>query len=119
MGIPLVIGENVVGVMNMARWQVGGFNRAELRLLELLADQAALAIMNARLHEAVANQALSDSLTGLPNRRALDVRLEEDVNRSLRYGHPFAVIMMDLDGFKYINDTFGHAAGEWNLPFYL
>lgn len=118
LGIPLMIGENVVGVMNLARRQAGGFSRSELRLLELLADQAALAIMNARLHEAVASQALSDALTGLPNRRALDVRLEEDISRSLRYGHPFAVIMMDLDGFKFVNDTFGHATGDQILRQY-
>ncbi len=111
-GIPLMLGETVVGVMNMARFSPGGFTPAEVRLLELLADQAAIAIMNARLHLAVANQALSDTLTGLPNRRALDARLDNEVNRSTRYGHPFAVLMMDLDGFKPVNDTWGHVFGD-------
>jgi diguanylate cyclase (GGDEF)-like protein len=111
-GIPLMMGETVVGVMNMARWSTGGFRPSELRLLGLLA------IMNARLHETVANLAMSDALTGLPNRRALDAHLEDDVKRSYRYGHLFAVIMMDLDGFKAINDTYGHATGDQILRQY-
>ena len=112
MGIPLMTGENIVGVMNMARWATGGFTAAERRLLGLLADQAALAIMNARLHQAVANQAMSDTLTGLPNRRALDARLENEVQRAARYKQTFAVLMLDLDGFKAINDTHGHSVGD-------
>ncbi|HSJ86266.1 MAG TPA: sensor domain-containing diguanylate cyclase, partial [Anaerolineales bacterium] len=110
--IPLKVGETVVGVMNLARNTIGGFSLSELRLLSLLSDQAAVAISNASLHQMISRQAYSDPLTGLPNRRALDERLEEEVTAARRNNYSFAVIMMDLDGFKDVNDTYGHSTGD-------
>jgi diguanylate cyclase (GGDEF)-like protein len=111
-GIPLKIGDTVVGVLNMARSAIGGFSPSELRLLGLLSDQAAVAISNANLHQMISRQAYSDTLTGLPNRRALDERLEEEVLSARRNNYSFAVVMMDLDGFKAVNDTYGHSTGD-------
>lgn len=111
-GIPLMMGTRVIGVMNLARTRTGAFSQSELRLLTLLADQAAIAIINARLHAAVSHQARSDALTNLPNRRALDQRLEEEIAHASHSGRPFSVVMMDLDGFKRINDTYGHDIGD-------
>ncbi|MFZ5820936.1 MAG: diguanylate cyclase [Chloroflexota bacterium] len=111
-GIPLMIDRIVVGVMNLSRSVTGKFSPSELRLLGLLADQAAVAISNARLHQMVSRQAYSDTVTGLPNRRALDERLENAVSLARRDGYPFSVIMMDLDGFKEVNDTYGHTMGD-------
>ncbi len=111
-GIPLKFNNAIVGVMNLSRSTVGGFSRSEIRLLGLLADQAAVAISNARLHKQVTEQANTDSITGLPNRRALDERLQEEVRYARRIKSQFAVIMMDLDGFKNINDTLGHSVGD-------
>jgi diguanylate cyclase (GGDEF)-like protein len=111
-GIPLRVGDMVVGVMNLARSIPGGFSPSELRLLSLLSDQAAVAISNASLHQMISRQAYSDTLTGLPNRRALDERLEEEVLSARRNNYSFAVIMMDLDGFKLVNDTYGHSVGD-------
>src|SRR6266498_4599078 len=111
-GIPLKVGEMVVGVMNLSRMTVGGFSSSELRLLSLLSDQAAVAISNASLHQMISRQAYSDTLTGLPNRRALDERLEEEIQAARRNNYSFAVIMMDLDGFKAVNDTYGHSTGD-------
>ncbi|HSL44945.1 MAG TPA: sensor domain-containing diguanylate cyclase [Anaerolineales bacterium] len=111
-GIPLKVGDMVVGVMNLSRSIEGGFSSSELRLLSLLSDQAAVAISNASLHQMISRQAYSDTLTGLPNRRALDERLEEEVLSARRNNYSFAVIMMDLDGFKAVNDTYGHSVGD-------
>ncbi|HUG33375.1 MAG TPA: sensor domain-containing diguanylate cyclase [Anaerolineales bacterium] len=111
-GMPLKVGDIVVGVMNLSRSKPGPFSPAELRLLGLLADQAAVAISNASLHQLISRQAYSDTLTGLPNRRALDERLEEEVMAARRSNYSFAVIMMDLDGFKDVNDTYGHSTGD-------
>ena len=111
-GIPLKVGNTVVGVMNLSRSTIGGFSTSELRLLSLLSDQAAVAISNASLHQLISRQAYSDTLTGLPNRRALDERLEEEVVSARRNNYSFAVIMMDLDGFKAVNDTYGHVIGD-------
>jgi diguanylate cyclase (GGDEF)-like protein len=111
-GLPLKSNNNVVGVMNLSRSTTGGFRSSELRLLGLLADQAAVAISNASLHKMVTEQANSDIVTGLPNRRALDERLEEESRFAQKTDTQFAVIMMDLDGFKAVNDTYGHALGD-------
>lgn len=111
-GIPLIMGERVVGIMNLVRSHKGEFSQPEIRLLNMLADQAAIAINNAHLHETVNQQARSDTVTRLPNRRALDERLDEAIRHSSHSGCPFCVVMMDLDGFKTINDTFGHDIGD-------
>jgi diguanylate cyclase (GGDEF)-like protein len=114
-GIPLLMNGLVVGVMNLVRSHVGEFSLSEIRLLTLLADQAAIAILNARLHQVVNEQARRDVLTSLPNRRALDERLDEAISQSKLTSRPFSVVMMDLDGFKTVNDTYGHETGDYVL----
>ena len=110
--IPLKIQQNVVGVMNLSRSTTGGFTESEKRLLGLLADQAAIAISNATLHQMISRKAYSDTVTGLPNRRALDERLEREIVNARRTEKPFGLVMMDLDGFKDVNDTYGHSVGD-------
>jgi len=111
-GVPLKFNNCIVGVMNLSRSTMGGFTRAELRLIGLLADQAAVAISNASLHKMVAEQANTDSLTGLPNRRALEDRLQEEIRYAKRMKSQFSVVMMDMDGFKAVNDIHGHVVGD-------
>lgn len=111
-GTPLKFSNSIVGVMNISRFTTGGFTRAELRLMGLLADQAAVAISNASLHKGVTELANTDSVTGLPNRRALDERLQDEMQYARSMNSKFSVVMMDLDGFKNVNDTMGHSIGD-------
>lgn len=111
-GMPLKVDGKVVGVMNLSRFSTGGFSEAEKRTLNILADQAAIAISNASLHQSISRKAYSDTVTGLPNRRALDKRLERELALARRTDQSFAVVMMDLDGFKTVNDTYGHDVGD-------
>ena len=112
LAIPLKFEGTVVGVMSISRSITGDFSDSDLRFLELLAEQAAIAISNAHIHAKVSRQANSDTLTGLPNRRALDEHLEEELRSAHRTGHSFATVMMDLDGFKKVNDKYGHPIGD-------
>ena len=112
LGLPLKFENAVVGVMSISRSTTGDFSESDLRFLELLAEQAAVAISNARVHARISKQAKSDTLTGLPNRRALDEHLEEELRSAHRTGYSFATIMMDLDGFKEVNDKYGHSVGD-------
>ena len=111
-GLPLKYGEIVVGVMNLAHQSPYEFKDPQIRILNLLADQAAISIVNARLHNLVQEQSLTDMLTGLHNRRSFNSRLDEEVQRSDRYGRSFSLALMDLNRFKAVNDTFGHPTGD-------
>jgi diguanylate cyclase (GGDEF)-like protein len=87
------------------------FDDADLALLTALADQAAVAIENARLFQQVHRLSLTDPLTGLPNRRQLERDLTREFSAAQR-GRQLAVVMFDLNGFKNFNDRYGHVAGD-------
>jgi diguanylate cyclase (GGDEF)-like protein len=100
-----------LGVLSIAR-HGRAFSREEEELLEYLAGQAIVSIENASLHETVERQAVTDELTGLANARAFRSILEREIERSRRFQSPLALVMVDLDNFKQVNDTHGHQQGD-------
>ncbi|HYY97394.1 MAG TPA: sensor domain-containing diguanylate cyclase, partial [Pyrinomonadaceae bacterium] len=116
---PIVIAGRKVGVLNMTDKAGGGdYDEADLGLLDLIAPQMALALDRVEWHsKATQFQLLSitDPLTGLVNRRYLEERLQEELERSKRHRFAMSFLMVDIDDFKNYNDQHGHQAGDLAL----
>jgi diguanylate cyclase (GGDEF)-like protein len=107
---PLMYKEKVLGVMLLGTF--GHYQAEEQPLIEYLANQIAITLDNALTHEKVERLSIADGLTGLYNRRFLSERLEEEYSKAARYGTPLSILIMDVDFFKRVNDTFGHQVGD-------
>jgi len=116
---PITIGGRKVGVLNVTD-KAGGrtFDEVDLGLLEIIGPQVALALERAEWQERATEfqlMSITDPLTALPNRRYLEERLMEELNRSKRYDYPMSFLMIDIDDFKAYNDKNGHQAGDLAL----
>lgn len=110
---PLSAGSELIGAISLGdknRERV--FTQSDLRLLTLFAQQAAMAVKNARLFKEIQQLAITDSLTSLYNRRHFFEMANREVARAKRYKKPLSVLMIDIDDFKNVNDTHGHATGD-------
>jgi diguanylate cyclase (GGDEF)-like protein len=116
---PITIGGRKVGVLNVTDKSSGGtYDEVDLSLLEIIGPQVALALERAEWQERATEfqlMSITDSLTALPNRRYLEERLAEELNRSKRYDYPMSFLMIDIDDFKAYNDKNGHQAGDLAL----
>jgi diguanylate cyclase (GGDEF)-like protein len=99
------------GVVSIVR-RDGEFTDSDRELLAYLARQAAVSIENVDLHETVRQQAVTDELTGLSNLRQFHATMDREAERSRRFESPLALVMLDLDDFKRVNDTYGHQQGD-------
>jgi diguanylate cyclase (GGDEF)-like protein len=110
--VPLLHEGNAAGVLKVYAPTANAFEAEHARVLAVLASMIAAAIVRADLLDQLGQEAGTDALTGLANRRAWYRRLDEAVARARRSGTPLSVVLLDLDGFKQVNDEQGHAAGD-------
>ena len=111
-GLPLIHGGKVKGVLFIGFDQRHEFSVYERQLLVLFTSQVALAVHNAELYHEVKELSITDSLTGLANRREFERSLARELMSARRYGKSLSLLILDLDHFKQINDTWGHPAGD-------
>jgi diguanylate cyclase (GGDEF)-like protein len=107
-------GDRVIGIVSVARGD-RSFTAGERELFAYLTNQASVSVENVDLHETVQRQAVTDELTGLFNHRRFQEVMTGEVERARRYGHELGLIMLDIDNFKQVNDTYGHLQGDMVL----
>jgi len=112
MCIPLVSFGQTLGVLVLDSAQTGAFNANDIQSLESVADICATAIQNAHYVDRVKQLAYLDGLTGIFNRRFFELRIAEELERARRFNTGMAVVMVDIDQFKRLNDEFGHLLGD-------
>ena len=112
MCIPLISFGQTLGVLVLDSARTGSFSVTEIQSLESVADICATAVQNAHYVERVKQLAYLDGLTGIFNRRFFELRIEEELERARRFSSGMAVIMVDIDQFKRLNDEFGHLLGD-------
>ncbi|MDH3733418.1 MAG: sensor domain-containing diguanylate cyclase [Gemmatimonadota bacterium] len=110
--LPLKVDGRVIGVLNAETGTRGAYSEDHVRPLTVVAQQAAVVIRSAQLNDEMRQLAVTDPLTGLHNRRYFVERLNDEVRRAQRYGERIALMLVDCDRLKAINDAHGHLSGD-------
>ena len=110
--IPARFSGNRVGVLAFGRRRVDAFEPSYVDFLQIVTNHVAMVVRNARLYERMRELATQDELTGLANRRNLLQRMEHEFRRHRRFGTSMALLMVDVDHFKRVNDQHGHVVGD-------
>ena len=109
---PLLAGDRILGTLVAGSRKKSALDQDVLRMIEVIAIQAAQAVLRAQLFEQMEKMAITDGLTALLNRRAFQAKADEALAQARRYKHKCSFIMADIDHFKAVNDTYGHATGD-------
>jgi two-component system, cell cycle response regulator len=111
--VPLVRGDRTMGVIALyGRPTPEPFGEGDVETLSSFAAQASVAIENVLLHQETEQLSITDGLTGVWNRRYLELSLRKEIERASRFSRPLSVLMIDIDRFKDVNDRFGHPRGD-------
>lgn len=111
--VPLKSSGTVIGVLDLYGSALpDGFDDNDLATIRTFASQATVAVDNVLLHEEAQRLSITDGLTGLWNYRYFTMTVSKEIERAARFGRPLALLMLDLDHFKDVNDTFGHQRGD-------
>lgn len=110
--LPLFKDGAILGALSVYSTELERYTDDHMRLLETVTRLASDALSNAMQHAEAESKALTDQLTGLPNARYMALRFDQEAARARRNARPFQVVMLDLDDFKVVNDTFGHKVGD-------
>ena len=110
--IPLKIEKEIVGVLNINDGEKVSFNVSNLDFVLKLSEFISMTVSNAVLYERTKKLSVTDGLTGISNRPNMEQVLRSEFERSMRYGAPLSVVLLDVDHFKGVNDTYGHQKGD-------
>ncbi len=112
LAVPILFEEQALGVINVESPQVGFFDDEDRQLIEVVATYLAVALSNIRSLETLHERAIRDPLTGLFNRHYFNSIISSEMTRSDRYARPLSLMMLDIDGFRAVNNLMGHLQGD-------
>ena len=110
--LPMLYEKDLLGMLTFISEKTDALNPYQIEIIEVLGNQASTSIANARFHAEIERLAITDGLTGIFNHRHLQERLSQEFSRLERFTEPLSILILDIDHFKEINDTYGHPVGD-------
>ncbi len=110
--LPMLYEKDLLGMLTFLSDKTDALNPYQIEIIEVLGNQASTSIANARFHAEIERLAITDGLTGIFNHRHLQERLSQEFSRLERFSEPLSILILDIDHFKEINDTYGHPVGD-------